>query len=72
MFVLFCFKVQRLDHISATRSLIEMGFGSKFSIVNMANAQVIYVENSTLNIPDIQLIPLVCVTYAITENFVKI
>ena len=43
------FELQRIVHISTTRCPFEMGFGSKCSILN---EQVIYTENSKLNIAD--------------------
>ena len=43
------FELHRIIHISATRCLIEMGFGSKCSIFN---GQVIDDEKSKLNIAD--------------------
>ena len=54
-YVLHCFWIQRIVHISATRSQIEMGFGSKCSIFN---GQVIYIQNLKFNIADMWLIPL--------------
>ena len=48
-YVLHCFELQRIVHISATRCLIEMGFGSKCRILN---GQVVYIEKSKLNIAD--------------------
>ena len=50
---------ESIVHISATRCPIEMGFGSKCSILN---GQVIYIEKSKLNIADMWLIPLDRVT----------
>ena len=44
----------------ATRCPIDMGFRSKCSILN---GQVIYIENSKLNIADMWLIPLDHVTF---------
>ena len=49
-YVLLCFELQRIVHISATRCLIKMGFGSQCRILN---GQVIYVKKSKLNIADI-------------------
>ena len=49
------FELQRIVHISATRYLIGMGFGSKCSILNR---KVIYIEKSKLNFADIWLVPL--------------
>ena len=46
---LYCFELQRIVHISATRCPIEMGFGLKCRILN---GQVIYIEKSKLNIAD--------------------
>ena len=48
-YVLHCFELQRIIHISATRCPIEMGFGSKCRILN---GKVIYVKKSKLNIAD--------------------
>ena len=48
-YVLHCFELQRIVHISATRCQIEMGFGSKCSILY---GQVIYIEKSKLNVAD--------------------
>ena len=45
----FLNSLKRIAHISATRCLIEMRFGSKRSILN---GQVIYIEKSILNIAD--------------------
>ena len=59
-YVLHYFWIWRIVHISATRCLIEMGFGSKCSILN---GQVIDIEKSELNIADMWLIPLDRVTY---------
>ena len=59
-YVLHCFWIWRIVHISATRCPIEMGFGSKCSILN---GQVICIEKSKLNIADMWLIPLDRVTY---------
>ena len=64
--VLHCFWIKRIVHISATRCPIEMGFGSKCSILN---GQVIYIEKSKLNIADMWLIPLDCVTYEHVMQF---
>ena len=59
-YVFHCFLTSKNVHISATKCLIEMGFGSKCSILN---GQVIYVEKSKLNIAAMLLIPLERVTY---------
>ena len=48
-YVLHRFSIERIVHISATRYLIEMGFGSNCSILN---GQVIFIEKSKLNIAD--------------------
>ena len=56
------FELHRIIHISATRCLIEIGFGSKCSIFN---EQVIDNDKSKLNIADKRLIPLDRVTFAI-------
>ena len=48
-YVLHCFLIKEIIHISATRCPIEMGFGSKCSILN---GQVIYIEKSKLNMAD--------------------
>ena len=58
-YVLPCFELLRILPISATKCPIEMGFGSKCSILNR---QVIYIEKSKLNIANMWLIPLDCVT----------
>ena len=57
-YIVFDFK--RIVHISATRCPIEMGFGSRCSILN---GQVIYIEKPKLKIADMWLIPLDRVTY---------
>ena len=44
------FELQIIVHLSATRCPIELGFGSKCSILN---GEVIYIEKSKLNIADI-------------------
>ena len=62
-YVLPCFELQRIVHISATRCPTEMGFGSQCRILN---GQVIYVQKSKLNIADMWLIPLDRVTYICT------
>ena len=62
--VLYCFSTSKNIHISTTRCLIEMGFGSKCRILNR---QVIYIENSKLNIADMWLIPLDRVTYVVSR-----
>ena len=59
-YVLHCFELQRIVHISATGCPIEMSFGSKCSILN---GQVILYWKSKLNIADMWLIPLGRVTY---------
>ena len=59
-YVLHCFWTSKNVHISATKCLIEMEFGSK---CNILNGQVIYVKNSKLNIADMWLIPFDRVTY---------
>ena len=59
-YVLHCFWTSKKCHISATRCLIEMRFGSNCSILNK---QVIHTENSKSNIADMRLIPLDHVTY---------
>ena len=59
-YVLHCFWIKRIVHNSATRCPIEMGFGSKCSILN---GQVIYFQKSKLNVADMWLIPLDRVTY---------
>ena len=64
-YVLHCFWIKRIVHISATRCPIEMGFGSKCSILN---GQVIYIEKSKLNIAEACLIPLERVTNAVTYH----
>ena len=48
-YVLHCFLIQRIVHISATRCPIETGFVSNCSILN---GLVIYIEISKLNIAD--------------------
>ena len=48
-YVFHCFLTSKNVCISATRCPIEMGFGSKCSILN---GQVIFVEKSKLNIAD--------------------
>ena len=63
-YVLHCFWIKRIVHISATRCLIEMGFESKCSILN---GKVTYIEKSKLNIANMWLIPLDRVTYV--EDF---
>ena len=59
------FELQRIVHISVSRCPIEMGFGSKYGILNL---QVIYIENSKFNIADMWLIPLDRVTFWIDEK----
>ena len=63
-YVLYCFEHQKVVNISATRCAIEMGFGSKCSILNW---QMIYPEKSNLNIANMWLIPLDCVTNILTS-----
>ena len=63
-YVLHCFWSYRIVHISGTTCLIEMGFGSKCSILN---GQVIYIEKSKSKIADIWLIPLDCVTFCLLQ-----
>ena len=48
-YVLHCFELHRIAHISSTICPIEMRFGSKCSDLN---GQVIYIEKSKLNIAD--------------------
>ena len=59
-YVFHCFWIERIVHISATRCPIEMGFGSKCSILN---GKVIYIENQNWILPTLWLIPLDHVTY---------
>ena len=59
-YVLHCFSIERIVHISATRCPTEMGFGSNCSILN---GQVIFIEKSKLNFADMWLIPLDRVTF---------
>ena len=59
-YVLHCFWIERIFHISATRCPIEVEFGSKCSILN---GQVIYIKKAKLIIADRRLIPLDRVTY---------
>ena len=59
-YVLHCFEIQRIAHISWTRCRIVMGYGSKCRIWNW---QVDYIEKSKLNIADKWLISLDHVTY---------
>ena len=49
-FVLHCFEIHRIVHISTTRCPIEMAFGSKCGILN---EQVIHIEKSKLNIANV-------------------
>ena len=56
----YSFWTSKNVHISATRCLIEMLFGSKCSILN---GQTIYIEKSKFNIANMWLIPIYCVTY---------
>ena len=58
-YVLHCSELQRIVHISSTKCQIEMGFGSKCSILN---GQVIHTDNSKLNIANMLHIPLDRVT----------
>ena len=61
------FELQIIVHISTTRCPIEMGFGSKFNILN---GLVIYIVTSKLNIADMWLVPLDRVTYTVaTKEF---
>ena len=60
LYVLRCFKLQRIVHFSATTCPIEMWLESKCSILY---GQVIYIDKSKLNIADMRLIPLDRVTY---------
>ena len=60
--VLHCLEIQRFAHISGTRFLIVMGFGSQCRILN---GQVDHIENSKLNIADKRLISLDRVTYTV-------
>ena len=59
-YVFHCFKTSKIARISATGCLIEMGFGSKCSILH---GQVIYAKKSKLNTADMWLIPFDRVTY---------
>ena len=59
--------LENCSYISATRCLIDMGFGSKCSILN---EEVIYIEKSILNFADMWLIPLDRVTYVGMNPFV--
>ena len=59
-YVLHCFQIPRIAHISWTRCRIVMGYGSKCRIWYV---QVVYIENSKLNIADKWLISLDHVTY---------
>ena len=54
------FEFKKRAHISTTRYVIEMGFGSKWSILN---GQVVYIETPKLNIANLLLIPLDPVTF---------
>ena len=58
-YVLYWFEHHRIIHISSTKCLIQMGFGLKCS---NSNGKVIYTEKSKLNIADMWLILLDCVT----------
>ena len=51
----YAFLILKIVHISETTCPIEMGFGSKCSILN---GQVNYIEKSKLNIADMRLIHL--------------
>ena len=55
-YVLHCFWIQRIVCISTTRCPIEIGFGSKCSILK---GQVIYNEKSKLNIANMWCFPLI-------------
>ena len=63
--VLYCFELCRIVHIFATRCPIGMGFGWRFSILN---GKVIFIERWKLNIADMWLIPLDCVTYHVDKS----
>ena len=59
-YVLHCFEIQRIPHISWTRCRIVMRYGSTCRILYV---QIDYIENSKLNIADKWLISLDHVTY---------
>ena len=48
-YVLHCFELHRIVHISSPRGPAEMRFGSK---CNNSNGEVIYIEKSKSNIAD--------------------
>ena len=55
-YALHCFWSWRIAHISGTRCLIEIGFGSKCSLLN---GQVIYIEKSNWKLPTYDSFPLI-------------
>ena len=66
-YVLHCFCTSKNVHISTTRCPIEKRFGLKCGI---SNGEVICTEKSKLNIADMWLIPLDCVTNDLLDNII--
>ena len=68
-YVLQCFEIQRITHISWTRCRIVMGYGSQCRIWYV---QVDHIENSKLDIADKWLISLDHVTYLSFNHYFPI